>query len=115
VEQRTVTEVVATAEPQVEESLRAEESGEAALRLRLEDEEESEDAAGAPPESRGAHVYRPHQPTGAGRRGSSRVASGQFRGAWPGRGFGGGGGCPGAHRLRPTPSPGRAPNLMRLD
>jgi hypothetical protein len=41
VEQRTVTEVVATAEPQVEESLRAEERGEAALSLRLEDEEES--------------------------------------------------------------------------
>jgi hypothetical protein len=53
VEQRTVTEVVATAEPQVEESLRAEESGEAALSLRLEDEEESEDVAEAPPESRG--------------------------------------------------------------
>jgi hypothetical protein len=109
VEQRTVSEVVATAEPQVEESLRAEERGEAALSLRLEDEEESEEAAEAPPESRGAHVYRPHQPTGAGRWGPSRVASGQFRGAWPRRGFGGDGGCPGAHRLRPTPSPGRAP------
>jgi hypothetical protein len=67
VEQRTVTEVVATAEPQVEESLRVEERGEASLSLRLEDEEESEEAAEAPPESRGAHVYRPHQPTGAGR------------------------------------------------
>jgi RecA/RadA recombinase len=53
VERRTVTEVVAAAEPQVEESLRAEESGEAALSLRLEDEEESEEAAEAPPESRG--------------------------------------------------------------
>jgi hypothetical protein len=53
VEQRTVTEVVATAEPQVEESLRIEERGEAALSLRLEDEEESEDVAEAPPESRG--------------------------------------------------------------
>jgi hypothetical protein len=40
VERRTVSEVVATAEPQVEESLRAEEREEAALSLRLEDEED---------------------------------------------------------------------------
>jgi hypothetical protein len=37
----------------VEESLRVEERGEAALSLRLEDEEESEDVAEAPLESRG--------------------------------------------------------------
>jgi hypothetical protein len=37
----------------VEESLRVEERGEAALSLRLEDEEDAEEVAEAPPESRG--------------------------------------------------------------